>query len=168
MRVILGVVILLQCAPAWAAETVAVQPAVIRFVPLQRLHELCSAEADFDACTRFVAYRLEARCESTNIRASVTFTPLIFLYNIRQLPHEGLHIDDIRRFASAYVRELEEPTFGSADQCATEAMRLAAGFGDKMREFADRSNRERHPLLHPGKPRNASVVSALSIFRTRP
>jgi hypothetical protein len=167
MRISLVLVILLQCTAAWAAESVAVGPAVIRFVPLQRLHELCSADADFDACTRFVAYRLQARCESTTIRASITFTPLIFLYNIRQLPHEGLHIDDIRRFASAYVRELEAVTFVSADRCEAETLRLAAGFGEKMREFADRSNRERHPLLHPGKPRNANVASALFLSRPR-
>ena|SRR5438270_6667961 len=167
MRVILGVVILLHCAAAFAAGNVAVEPAVIRFVSLQRLHELCSADADFDACTRLVAYRLEARCESTNIRASVKFTPFIFLYNIRQLPHEGLHIDDIRKFASEYVSELEGLTFASADQCEVETLRLEAGFGEKMREFADRSNRERHPLLHPGKPRNASVALALSLSRPR-
>ena len=167
MRISFVLVILLQCTAAWAAESVAAQPAVIRFVPLQRLHELCSGEVDFDACTRFVAYRLEAHCESRNIHASVTFTPLIFLYNIRQLPHEGLHIDDIRRFASEYVSELEGRAFGSADQCEAETLRLEAGFGEKMREFADRSSRERHPLLHPGKPRNASAALALSLSRPR-
>ncbi|HEY8849212.1 MAG TPA: hypothetical protein VIO12_07960, partial [Thermoanaerobaculia bacterium] len=75
------------------------------------------------------------------------------------------HIDDIRRFASAYVRELEERTFVTADQCDAETLRLVGGFGETMREFADRSTRERHPLLHPGKPRNANVASALFLFR---
>ena len=168
MRISFVLVILLQCTAAWAAETVAVERAVIRFVPLQHLHELCSADGDFDACTRFVAYRLEAHCDSSNLQASITFTPLIFLYNIRQLPHEELHIDDIRRFASAYVGELERLNFSSADQCEAETFRLTTGFGQKMREFADRSNRERHPLLHPGKTRNAGVESALLLSRQRP
>jgi len=76
-----------------------------------------------------------------------------------------MHIDDIRRFASAYVSELEGLTFVTPDQCEAETVRLVAGFGETMREFADRSTRERHPLLHPGKPRNANVASALFLFR---
>ena len=48
-----------------------------------------------------------------------------------------------------------------------ETLRLEAGFCQKMHEFADRSNHERHPLLHPGKPRNGSVASALFVSRPK-
>jgi hypothetical protein len=81
------------------------------------------------------------------MNASVTFRPLILLHNIRQLPHELLHIDDVRLFATRYVDAIGQRTFASDGECEVEAARLADGFQAKMREFARRSNLERHPIL---------------------
>ena len=144
-------VILLHCAAAFAAETVVQPPTAVLVSTLEKLHALCGPDGEFDACTRFVAYRLQATClpqgASASINASVTFKPLIYLYNIRQLPHEQLHIDDIRGFAASYVAEIESLRFASREQCEAEALQAVGEFGTTMRQFAIRSNRLRHPSL---------------------
>jgi hypothetical protein len=144
-------VILLHCTAAFAAETVVQAPTAVLVSTLTKLHTLCGPDGEFDACTRFVAYHLQATClpqgASASINASVTFKPLIYLYNIRQLPHEQLHIDDIRGFAASYVAEIERLRFASREQCEAEALQAVSEFGTTMRQFATRSNRLRHPSL---------------------
>ena len=85
------------------------------------------------------------------MNASVTFRPMIFVYNIRQLPHEMLHVDDVRVFSSQYVNQIESVPLKSDQECREQSIRLAAGFGDRIREFALRSNLERHPILRVGR-----------------
>ncbi len=133
-------------------QAVIVQPPSTTIVAnLPGLHDVCGSAANYDACTLFVAYRLNVTCREAQMNASVTFKPMVFLYNLGQLPHEQLHIDDLKRFASQYVGGLEARTFASNTECEEESIRLAAGFGSKMREFALRSNLERHPILRAGR-----------------
>src|SRR6476659_3980613 len=98
------------CASAFASP----DPAVVVAKPLlkvmnnvQRLREVCTSDGDFDACTRFVAFRLNAVCaragDGWSIEASATFRPWIFLYNMGSLSHEQLHIDDIRTYTQRYL-----------------------------------------------------------------
>ena len=130
-----------------AAAGVEVEPAVVKLVSLDRVHDVCGS-AELDACTRFVAYRLDASCDSHGtLRASVTFRPMIFLYNVQQLTHEKLHIEDIRRFADAYVTDIEQQPFETESQCRVAATITMDHFGSAMQSFAVRSNLERHPLL---------------------
>lgn len=91
------------------------------------------------------------------MNASVTFRPLIFLYNIRQLPHEQAHISDVKQFASEYADSLGKNVFTSNTACEDESFRLAAGFGGKMHELALRSNLERHPNLRTRRSTMPSV-----------
>lgn len=130
------------------AQSVRVEPAAVKLVPLYRVHDACGSDREFDACTRFVAYRLDAACDSHgSIRASVTFRPMIFLYNIQQLAHEQLHVEDIRRFADAYVTDIEQKSFETEWRCHDAAQLAIGQFEATMRGFAERSNRERHPSL---------------------
>jgi hypothetical protein len=85
------------------------------------------------------------------MNASVTFRPMVFVYNIRQLPHEMLHVEDVRHFSSQYVDAIASVPLNSDQECHEESIRLAAGFGDRIREFALRSNLERHPMLRAGR-----------------
>ncbi|HEY3054015.1 MAG TPA: hypothetical protein VGK04_11580 [Thermoanaerobaculia bacterium] len=125
---------------------------------MARLRASCMADGEYDACTRFVAYRLETTCvargNSSSIQARATFRPWILLHNPEQLSHELLHIDDVRRLVEIYVAEVEQPAFDSSAQCQSEALRAMSGFGDKMREFALRSNLERHPMLRRAQIRS--------------
>ena len=124
------------------------EPAVVKLMSLDRLHDTCASEREFDACTRFVAYRLDASCDSHGaLRASVTFRPMIFLYNVQELTHEKLHIEDIRRFADAYVTDIEQKPFETESQCRDAAQLATDRFGATMQSFAMRSNLERHPSL---------------------
>ena len=126
-------------------------PAVTLVANPQRVHQVCGPGA-FDACTLFVAYRLDMQCSSAGgpaaMHGSVTFRPLIFAYDIRQIPHELMHVDDVRLFALDYVKESESLAFASPAECDEAARRLTAGFGEKMREFALRSNMLRHPSIY--------------------
>ena len=138
-----------------SAAVFAAEPAVVVAQPLlkvvhnvQRLREVCTADGDFDACTRFVAYRLKAACarndDQWSIEATATFRPWIFLNNLGSLAHEQRHIDDIRTYAERYLIEIGREQFASRDVCEATALAAAAGFEQKMREFAARSNEERH------------------------
>jgi hypothetical protein len=129
------------------AAIVIVQTPTIRLVPLQTVHNACGAAGEYDACTRFVAYRLDAVCTGGRVRATVTFRPLIFLYDIHQMTHEKLHIEDIRRFADAYVTDIEQKAFETDSQCCAEMFSAIGNFDATMRAFAERSNLERHPEL---------------------
>jgi len=136
-------------------QAVIVQPPATSIVPtLQGLHEICGQGA-FDACTLFVAYKLDVQCVTRNgapaMNASVTFRPMVFVYNIRQLPHEMLHVEDVCQFSSQYVDSIASVPFKSDQECHDESIRLAAGFVDRIREFALRSNLERHPILRAGR-----------------
>ena len=136
-------------------QAVIVQPPATSIVSsLPRLHEICGP-GSFDACTRFVAYKLDVQCVTRAgvpaMNASVTFRPMIFVYNIRQLPHEIMHVEDVRRFSSQYVDGVASVPFTSDQECQDESIRLAAAFGDRVREFALRSNLERHPTLRAGR-----------------
>jgi hypothetical protein len=131
-----------------AAAGVVVEPVVVKLVSLNRVHDVCGSGYEIDACTRFVAYRLDASCDPHRaLRASVTFRPMIFLYNVEQLTHEKLHIEDIRRFADAYVTDIEQKPFETESQCRDAATIAMDHFGATMQSFAVRSNLERHPLL---------------------
>lgn len=121
------------------AAGVFVQPAMVLSVPLGRVHSACGDEGDFDACTQFVAYRLDARCDGPRLHASVTFRPVIFLHNADRLTHERMHIDDIRTYAAEYALQLEASTFDSDGQCSDAARQAIDGFGEKMHDFARRS-----------------------------
>jgi hypothetical protein len=133
------------------AGSVTVQRPMVSLVPLSIVHGVCGADGEYDACTRFVDYSLDARCTTRDgiarTEASVAFRPWILLHNVHELSHEQLHIDDLRRFAAAYVTDLEQNTYESESDCEARAKAEMARFGETMREFAERSNLERHPSL---------------------
>jgi hypothetical protein len=141
-------VILLHCAAA-SGGTVIVEPPMTRLVStLEQVHRHCAGDGKFDACAKFIAFRLEARCATRgdlwNIEASARFRPWIMLYNIRQLPHEQEHVRDMRSLVSAYLAELEAIPFASNESCQTAAITARETFGEKMAEFAAASNRRLH------------------------
>ena len=132
--------------------TVVLGATRVQVVPtIRQLQLWCTPDGDFDACTRFIAFHLQATCvrggDSWNIRASATFTPWILLRNVRKLAHEEDHIGDVGRSVREYVRALEARDFSSAEQCTEVALHETAAFGDQMRAFAITSNVTRHALL---------------------
>lgn len=143
---------LLQCLSAAGAE-VRVGTAHRMLVPtMQHLRDTCGASGDYDACTRFVAWQLNATCASDSdgwrMRASATFTPWIVLYNIEQLSHELDHVGDVRRSAEQYVDELEHERFASPEECRQRTIQEAGSFEETIRRFASESNAVRHPLVY--------------------
>jgi hypothetical protein len=130
-------------------DRVVVAPPITSVVSnVQRLREVCTPDGNFDACTRFVAFRLTASCaprgDGWSIDASATFRPWIFLYNMHSLAHERMHIDDVRSYAERYVDGLGGAPFASRQQCESAALAASASFEATMRDFARRSNELRH------------------------
>ncbi len=142
MRATIFVLFLLQ---------VTVEEPLLRVVPtIDHLRQWCAAEGSYDACTQFIAYRLEARCvpdgqQGWSMDAAARFRPWIFLYNLRQLSHEREHIGDVQRSAEELVAGLEHLRFASAEECEARALTERAAFGAAMRNFATASNAKRHP-----------------------
>ena len=148
----LAIALLLLTASASAAERVVVAAPMIKVVSNpDLLRGFCSSDADFDACTRFVAFRLQTSClandDRWSIDASATFRPWIVLYNLHSLAHEWLHIDDIRTMTERYVDALGRETFATRDRCEASALAASTNFEQMIREFAQRSNAARHPSL---------------------
>lgn len=131
---------------------VVVAHPLIRFVPTQQhLREWCGAAGDYEACTRFISFRLESTCAPVADRwameAVATFRPWIFVRGAEHLMHEHEHIRDVERFTAQHVAGLEALWFTSGDECRQRSIQEASRFGETMRAFARRSNEERHPLL---------------------
>ncbi len=126
------------------AAVVIIQTPTVSLVPLQTIHNACGTAGEYDACTRFVAYRLEATCAAGKATVTATFRPLIFLHNLHRLSHEHEHIEDMRAFAARYVTDIEQMTFESESQCRAVVTVAAEHFGEKMRDAAAESLRRIH------------------------
>ena len=136
---------LLQSAAANAAEVIVSEP-VTRLVPtMKHLRDQCGAA---EACTRFVAYRLEASCAPDDsgwrVHASATFKPWILLYNMQHLSHELEHISDIHGFVLDHVNVIEAESFEAQSDCQQRALVAQSGFESVLRAAAMRSNALRH------------------------
>jgi hypothetical protein len=143
--------ILLQCFPAIGAERVSIATPVVTLVNDAKLHELCGADGPFDACTRFAGLRLDAGCSfdgrAWRLDTSATIRPYIVLRNLHSLPHEYLHIGDVRSAVETMVRTLTSAAFASEPQCRQRALSESASFEAALRAIAHASNLARHPQL---------------------
>lgn len=126
------------------AAMVIVNTPVVKFIPLGMVHAVCGSDHEFDACTVFVSYHLDAHCGPGTAEASIAFQPMIFVHDLSALRHEHVHIEDIREYAASYVTDIEQKRFESESQCRTELDLAARTFGATMREFATRSMRHIH------------------------
>ena len=137
--------------PAAAGFVIVAQP-LIRYVPTQQhLREWCGAPGEFEACTRFIGFRLESSCapagDQWTLEATAVFRPWIFVRGATHLAHEHEHIRDVERFTAEHVAGLRALAFAEADHCRQRSILEAARFGETMKVFARRSNEERHPVL---------------------
>ncbi len=146
--------IVLHCPATSAAEGENVEvltPLTKVTSSISDLREACRGAGQYDACTRMIAYRLEAACSvegnGWKLEATARFRPWIFLYNVRRLTHETEHVEDIRRSAERYVSGLESIRFESLAVCESRGLAERAGFEMQMASFALESNLARHPQL---------------------
>jgi len=135
-----------------AAPQVEVAEAITTIAPTTaRMYEWCGADGDFDACTRFVAFRLNTRCTGDGLgwrlEAAATFRPFIVLRNIHRVAHEQLHIADVRASTGRYVTALESWRFDSAEECEAASAAARDAFPGTLRRLALQSNTARHPGL---------------------
>jgi hypothetical protein len=152
MRTLFLAFILLHSLSVLSSEGVNVEQPMMTLAPTNdRLREWCGAGGTYDACTRFVAYRLEASCvagaDDWRIEVTARFRPWILIRNPESIPHEHEHVGDVRRSAEVFVFGLRSLRFESAAACEAKALSEAASFGDAMRGWALQSNLERHPIL---------------------
>ena len=155
--------IVLHALTATAAEVIVKEPVAKLAPTLQHLRELCPGPGDYDACTRFVAYRLEAACTPAaeagwSMRTTATFTPWVFLYSVKSMTHELDHVSDVRATVHDRLSELEALQFASQADCTARGIAEENAFEGMIREAVALSNAKRHPLLY-GHPRAASFTN---------
>lgn len=149
----LALLLVAVAGAAAAADRVVVAAPILNVVHnAEGLRDVCPADGEFDACTRFVAFRLIASCSvrsdgAWTIDASATFRPWILAWHLSSIAHEHLHIDDIHESAERYVESLMQQTFVSQAACESETLAAQASFGESMRTFARRSNEKRHRAI---------------------
>ena len=150
---VLVLAIVLQSACAVAAEVVVGVPATTLVPTARHLRDRCVIEGSYDACTRFVEYRLEASCaldaEGWRVHASAMFTPAIFLYDMHQLAHEHDHIRDVETSLQQYFVAIEALRFASEADCVQRTVMERHAFEKVLRAAAKKSNAMRHPLIYP-------------------
>lgn len=114
----------------------------------QALRERCGGAGEFEACTRLVAYRLDASCTERNdgwmIRSSARFTPYLLVRGTQRLAHERAHVLDIESQVQRYLVALDSERFGSAEACRGRALAESTRFGETLGDFARDSNRRLH------------------------
>lgn len=151
-RLFVTAIILLHCLPAAGGGGVNVeQPMMTLAATKDHLRQWCGVAGSYDACTRFIAYRLEASCAAGDggwrIQATAKFRPWIFLRNLESLAHEHEHVRDVRRSVEVYLTGLQSLPFATEGDCRARALTETAAFGTTMRGYALASNLERHPTL---------------------
>lgn len=149
---ILVLAIVLQSGFAFAAEVIVGVPPTTLVPTAHHLRDHCVIDASYDACTRFVDYRLEATCapdaDGWSMHASATFTPAIFLYDMHQLAHEHDHIRDVETSLQEYLAAIEALRFTSEADCVQRTALEQQGFEKVLRAAAKKSNAMRHPLVY--------------------
>lgn len=142
---------LLHTAAA-AGSSITMNDPIIRLTSsLKQMRERCGVDGVYDACTRFVAYRLDATCAADGglwrMQAAAKFTPFVVLLNIRSLPHEKEHIGDMLVALRGYVDALERNRFDSETACHEIAVLQMNAFESTIRAFASESTLLRDPTL---------------------
>ena len=151
-RLLMTAFILLHCLPAAGGGAVNVEePMTTLAATNEHLRRWCGVAGSYDACTHFIAYRLQASCAAGDgawrIRATAKFRPWIFLRNLESLAHEHEHVRDVRRSVEVFLTGLESLQFPTEGDCKAKVLSETAGFGATMRGYALASNLERHPTL---------------------
>lgn len=115
------------------------------------LARACSSGAWIYGCTKFLGEKLSCTCvlerDQWRINATAQFIPYMYLWQPSWIPHENLHIDDIRTSAKKYLEELQSARYSSAADCSRSAEVESAGFTKRMDDWKKISNLERHPGL---------------------
>lgn len=118
-------------------------PAIRVVASVKQMRDHCGLDGDYDACTQFGSYKLEASCSaegtSWRIRTTAAMTPSIVLYNLASLRHENTHIADMSGSLRQYMHWIESQRFASSDACRDHASATMSGFGDAVRTFAQES-----------------------------
>jgi hypothetical protein len=151
--ILAAVLIATVAGKAAAADRVVVATPILNVVNnAQRLRDVCPSDGDFDACTRFVAFRLTASCAVRedgrwSMDASATFRPWIVAWHLTSIAHEHLHIGDIHESTERYIDSLMQQSFVSQAACEAEALLATKTFEENLRTFARRSNEQRHRAI---------------------
>jgi hypothetical protein len=137
---------------------VSVPPMRTRVISTRaELLKACGTTNRVFGCTSFAGQKLTCSCErvsdSWRIRGTAQFIPYVFIYakQMDGIAHEKDHINDISRWLSDYVTDLEARLYGSSDECDRDAVTESASFTGRMDRWKVRSNEERHPELRAAR-----------------
>ncbi len=138
----------IQTPPMIQQPKVTVVERAPSVVPQSFFREWCG-KGDFDACTKFVGYRVDLGCasngDSWTILGSAEFTPIVLLLNPVRLKHEQLHINDVKESMERYLVDLQRQPYDTFGECEEAAFNERLVFRKRLYDFAQESTRRRDP-----------------------
>ncbi len=128
------------------------------------LAKACGSALWIYGCTKFLGEKLSCTCESDegkwSIHASAQFIPYMYLWQPVWIPHENLHIADIRGWLDDYLKQLQSKSYSSVDDCISDAQTESTVFTKRMNAWKRASNLKRHPGQkgeRPSRPQSPGV-----------
>lgn len=155
--------IVLHTVSAAGADSVITTPRAYFSPTDAALREWCGP-GEYDACTRFVGYRLDAACsdsgDGVRIIAIGRITALIRLRDGSHLDHEHAHVRNVRESLDRYLHDLESMRYESVTACESAATRAIGTFPEHVRAFARESTLRLHPALRAAHRKSMSGARA--------
>lgn len=131
------------------AVSLTVVPSHLRIITDRaELAGLCRTARPIFACTDFVGLRLDCECrlagEEWAVETRAQVIPFVYLWDVQQLAHEQLHIDDVRHDLTAYLQRLSARRFLSQAACEEGARGATADLPRELNRILRMSNIRRH------------------------
>lgn len=150
LRLVLLCAVIVSQVPARGDEPRVV--AKTRMIRLATTRALASRCGDHNkhvyACAQFVGQQLTASCSAGDgawsIRPRADYVALVYIVDQKFIYHESLHMRDMEKAVTEHLVAIESLRFASAENCEAAAASANAELPIKMREFATRSNNQRH------------------------
>lgn len=151
MSCLMLIALIASMNPYQDTDGVRVREPMVRLVRPVELPLHCGNGANIQACTTFVAQRLECECSSTEggwrIDAHAQFIPVMFVTGPVWVRHENDHVADVRGRVESHLQNLAMRRFEAFDECQVAADRERNGFPELMNQFKLESNLAFHPQL---------------------
>jgi hypothetical protein len=109
------------------------------------LSERCGGR---EACTRFIAERLTAKCSTAagwwSLEADAFSVALLYGIKSGRVAHEVRHVEDMRDDVTRHLRDLELNRYPTQEACSAAATAAMRDFSAAMKRFARQSMEKRH------------------------
>jgi len=133
-----------SASPSVPGYRIEIGQSITKTLDPREMKATCGTVKPVLACTALVGQRLSFDCLAEplgwRIDAAAHALPMMFLTDIRHIPHEMLHLTDIREQLAQYLSTLAARHFATAETCKEAGEGEANSFVMRMRELRKDSN----------------------------